>query len=152
MLILIYNFEGERKHREEIASLKGSRQPLERRPAWDFFFFFFVPSLKVVFSFVEERNLAHFGNAKPGCCQESFAGVINKTCLLQEIFIEVKWYAYNFDTIRQCTVRVIWQKKEKKQSFSFKRVSHQSMLIVFSADVAFKCSELQPNAGSNSEK
>lgn len=47
MLILIYNFEGERKHREEIASLKGSRQPLERRPAWDFFFFFLVPSLKV---------------------------------------------------------------------------------------------------------
>lgn len=58
MLILIYNFEGERKHREEIAPLKGSRQPLERRPAWDFFFFFFVPSLKVAIQLC--------GKEKPG--------------------------------------------------------------------------------------
>lgn len=51
-------------------------------------------------SSVEERNLAHFANAKPDCCQEPLAEVISKACLLYGISMEVKRYAYNFDTIR----------------------------------------------------
>jgi len=65
----------------------------------------------MLFSFVEERNLAHFANAKPDCWKEPFAGVISKTSLLYENFTEVKRYGYNFDTIKYYILRVIWQKK-----------------------------------------